>query len=313
MKVKCKVCGNTSAQMIDDIPLALKNSNNVYHGAHCSVCNSISYHPTPSEESLKAHYSSDYNFYQGGNPKQIARGIGFTKLYLKPHSQQGVILDVGCASADFLYGIAVSSNWECWGVDINKESTSNAKQRTRLNIIYGNIFSNELPEKHFDVLHIRDVIEHVPDPISFFRRARSLLKDDGIIYVRIPNGTNEYSAKRKSFSKTGLPVVSTPGHIFYISPKGFEALCQTSGLQVKKKYSDGFKNGLRNLGLWPFPKLRKARKIKCDTPKVLQKMPDMNNILVSKALKRYLSEEQQLKTGISKFALEHVYLLSPKN
>lgn len=312
MNIVCRVCGSLNEHKIDDFPLALKNSDTEYRGAHCANCQSICYLPPPTKEALNAHYSNEYNFYQGGNHKQIARGIGFSKLYLEPHSHQGRILDVGCASADFLYGISRSSNWDCWGIDINEESTISAKERTGLNIIFGDIFSEELPVKYFDALHLRDVIEHVPDPISFLRRARSLVKDDGIIYVRIPNGSNEYYSKRKVYKKTNRPVVSTPGHIFYISSVGFDALCSVSALKINKRFSDGFKNGLRNLGLWPIPKFRKIRKKSKKAPNSIQELPDINSLEVGRSLKKYLSEETRLKKGTSKFALEHVYILSPK-
>ena len=239
-------------------------------------------------------------------------GLVFSKLYLETHSHNGRILDVGCASADFINGISRSSNWNCWGIDINEESTISAKERTGLNIIFGDIFSEELPVKYFDALHLRDVIEHVPDPISFLRRARSLVKDDGIIYERIPNGSNEYYSKRKDYEKTNRPVVSTPGHIFYISSVGFDALCSVSGLKINKRFSDGFKNGLRNLGLWPIPKFRKIRKKSKKAPNSIQELPDINSLGVGRSLKKYLSEETRLKKGTSKFALEHVYILSPK-
>jgi len=312
MNIFCRVCGSLNKHTIDDFPLALKNSDTEYHGAHCSNCLSISYLPYPTTEALIAHYSNEYNFYQGGNHKQIARGIGFSKLYLKPHAHEGRVLDVGCASADFLYGISRSSNWDCWGIDINEESTKRAKERTGLNIIFGDIFSKKLPVKYFDALHLRDVIEHVPDPISFLKRARSLLKDDGIIYVRIPNGINEYSSKRKTHKQTDRPVISTPGHIFYISPKGFNALCSVTGLKINRRFSDGFKNGLRNLGLWPIPKFRRISKRPIKVPNSVQELPDIKSLEVAKSLKKYLSEETRLKKGSSKFALEHVYILSPK-
>lgn len=49
------------------------------------------------------------------------------------------------------------------------------------------LFEEYVPTIEFDCIFATFVLEHVRDPIGFLRNARSWLKDDGILYVVVPN------------------------------------------------------------------------------------------------------------------------------
>ena len=40
----------------------------------------------------------------------------------------------------------------------------------------------------FDYIHLRDIVEHVTNPLEFLVSCQQLLKPDGKIYLSIPNG-----------------------------------------------------------------------------------------------------------------------------
>ncbi len=40
---------------------------------------------------------------------------------------------------------------------------------------------------HFDVVHMNNVLEHIPDPISLVSLARDLLEPGGIVCINVPN------------------------------------------------------------------------------------------------------------------------------
>ena len=303
----CPICTSDQTHTVD-LLMYLQNSNDSYPVSLCNRCHSYYFNPLPTTSALEAHYSDSYNFYQGGNPKQLGRGAGFSKTYLLQHREHGTLLDVGCGAADFLVGIESQSSWTTTGLDINKKSVQEASDRTGIEIIHGDIFTNDLNNRTFDCIHLRDVIEHVPDPVKFMKRACELLSPNGFIYVRIPNGTNEIKPKIRLFKKNQSPVLTTPGHIFYISKDGFKQLIQRTGLQIKSSKSFGLKNGLRNLGLFLIPKHSRKASSKPSSQLINSKNSDFQH-KASKAEKRFMRQEKSLKKGASIFYLEHVYIL----
>ncbi|KAL7560644.1 hypothetical protein ACA910_001328 [Epithemia clementina (nom. ined.)] len=48
-------------------------------------------------------------------------------------------------------------------------------------------FGTEVDGERFDVLHMSELIEHVPAPQRFIQRAAELLADDGLLYLTTPN------------------------------------------------------------------------------------------------------------------------------
>lgn len=307
--VKCEtcVCGSVDVKTTS-VELKLRNTLLSFATVQCDHCDTVFFHPMPSGEVIKRHYSDDYNFYSGNNPKQYGRGVGFARYYLRPLSNAGKILDVGCGAADFLNAISQTIGWEVYGVDINQASIENASKSTGLkNLIYGDIFDSRLDELRFDCIHLRDVIEHVVDPVSFVSRARSLLSDQGFIYVRIPNGLVEFKGKIRQARKNGGIAETLPGHIWYISIAGFQNLCEKSGLQIVSSFSFGLKNGLRNLGFYPVPKTKSFKKSR-QAPYVLA---DFSKI-AEKSAHSFCSQEANLWKGLTNYHLEHVYILKTK-
>ena len=44
-----------------------------------------------------------------------------------------------------------------------------------------------MSKESFDVVTMWDILEHIPDPVPFLRRAASLLRPGGLIFVKVPN------------------------------------------------------------------------------------------------------------------------------
>lgn len=283
--------------------MLLRNSDVEYGTAKCSSCGSFVLDPMPNPDAISEHYSNDYNFYQGNNPKQYGRGVGFGLHYLAPRKSSGVLLDVGCGASDFLKAIHDTLQWSVVGCDINGASIKNAKIATGLDTLYhGDIFDPRLSDFSYDCIHLRDVIEHVTEPLNFLRRARDLLVDDGFVYVRIPNGPVEFRGKSREAKRTGKAVLTTPGHLWYLSSHGFSKLCERAGLDIELGFSFGLKNGLRNLGWYPVPRTSRVMKVRPSSDREWFSDSD-------KASKRFLRQERALWNGVSAFHLEHVYLL----
>lgn len=106
-------------------------------------------------------------------------------------------------------------------------------------------------DRRFDVVTAMDVVEHIPDPVSFLSRIRQALRDDGIVVARVP--TAGY-ARLKTRLLTRLrpgqySSLNGPIHVTYFTPKGASALFERAGLSVAGIWQSwsGSHNRLSNL------------------------------------------------------------------
>lgn len=147
---------------------------------------------------------------------------------IEKHKKNGNLLDIGCANGFFL-DEARQRNWKVYGVEISKWAVRYAKEKLNLNVIEGSLENTAFPDKSFDVIVMLDVLEHLPDPKYTLLEIGRILKNDGILYISIPNISSAMSrilrAKWWGINKF---------HLFYFSKKTLEKMLNTCGFKVKK-------------------------------------------------------------------------------
>ena len=104
--------------------------------------------------------------------------------YLKKINKKGRILDVGCATG-FLLDQARKQGWEVYGVELSAWAVDYAKNKLQLpNITQGSLKDANYPDNFFDVVVLKDVIEHLTDPKETLEQIRHVLKPAGIIVLQ---------------------------------------------------------------------------------------------------------------------------------
>src|SRR5436190_11088109 len=99
----------------------------------------------------------------------------------------GRLLDIGCSEGRF--GAAVKEMLplcEVWGVE---PSAAAAAAKTRLDRVFTSRIEElqELPDGHFDVVTMNDVLEHLPYSEPALELVRRVLKPDGRLVLSLPN------------------------------------------------------------------------------------------------------------------------------
>ena len=111
-------------------------------------------------------------------------------LSLLPENYHGIkVLEIGAGSGSTLaYLKANKIATEVIGLDI-PESKRNVNSDLVDKFIYGDIEKLNLEEyeDYFDCILLADVLEHLVDPDKVLKKAKRLLKEDGIILVSMPN------------------------------------------------------------------------------------------------------------------------------
>jgi SAM-dependent methyltransferase len=102
-------------------------------------------------------------------------------------SSPGRVLDVGCATGDFLT-IARERGWTVFGVDPSPGRAQALKRG--LPLVGSTIQDADLEPGCLDVVTFWDVLEHLEDPIADLRRAKRLLRPLGVIAITVPDAGN---------------------------------------------------------------------------------------------------------------------------
>ncbi len=180
------------------------------------------------------------------------------------------ILEIGCGEGGVLVPFA-ELGCTCVGVDLNPLRIDLANkfleehvQKGNAEFIYKNVYDNDFLARfknHFDVIILKDAIEHIPDQHLFIPYLKNLLKRDGQIFFGFPPwympfgghqqiATNKiamlpfyhilpkplYKRMLKLFGESD-GVVAELMEIYdtRISIERFEKIIRNSGLQVLKK------------------------------------------------------------------------------
>jgi len=268
MKTKnCIVCGSEKFESLYQLrDYRLEDDNNYYYYRKCKSCGLIFQDPVLSFESLSTHYNEKQIY----NEKITRRGMrNFLQEYgLKKRAKvvlkykpAGKLLDIGCGSGNFIRYISDKTEFQVFGNEINKENVNTLKRKYGLDVRIGNINEIDFPDKHFDVITLWDVIEHVENPNQILVEIKRILKPDGILVIRVPNGD---SLDSKIFSKywAGL---DAPRHLYIFSISCITKLLENNSFTIKSKRTDigGYLNFINSIsfmfnGIKVNPKLKNA-------------------------------------------------------
>lgn len=181
----CPVCRDTRRQ-----PVVTQNGLGV---VRCLNCGQRYVWPVPSDAVLAAIY--DPGYYRGG-----CGSVGFSDYAaLTPARRHmfgrhldrigrlvrpGRVLDVGCATGDFLL-VAGERGWEALGVD--PSPAREQAQAAGVRMVGRTIDDADVAPHSLDLITFWDVLEHLPDPVASLRRARHLLTPGGLVAATVPN------------------------------------------------------------------------------------------------------------------------------
>jgi len=143
-----------------------------------------------------------------------------TRKYVIPYIEQvrqidanTTVLEVGCGQGGNLLPF-FEKGCNCVGIDIDKPKLEMGRRYfdklpsgDRMELIYDSIFEFTPSDgKKFDIIFLRDVIEHLPDKGRLMKLFQSLLKEDGSLFFafppwRMPFGGHQQVLNNKLLSK----------------------------------------------------------------------------------------------------------------
>jgi 2-polyprenyl-3-methyl-5-hydroxy-6-metoxy-1,4-benzoquinol methylase len=229
--LECVLCGRP------DLAVYFAYGAHVYR--RCRSCRLIQMNPLVEPEP-----GDDYSGYD------LERYRRFVELFRLPEYQraltlirrfrkEGELLDVGCGTGEFL-DVARGGGFSVWGVDPSPTACGIAGERHA--VTCGELEDQPLPQARFDVVTVWSVLEHAPRPSAFLRKISSLLKDDGLIALRVPAADGllpslAYLLYRISLGEAAGPLRVvyqldwTYKHYYYYKPRNAVRLLRLSGFE----------------------------------------------------------------------------------
>jgi ubiquinone/menaquinone biosynthesis C-methylase UbiE len=142
---------------------------------NCSHCFS-----TPRHQNIYANYSANKadDIYISLSPQRFATDAQAIKSIVEL-CPQGKLLDIGCATGDFL--ITAREYYEAEGLDLSEWASKIARDR---GLTIHTCLIRELPySEHYDVITLWGVIEHFEFPKEEVINMRKILKKKGIVCI----------------------------------------------------------------------------------------------------------------------------------
>jgi 2-polyprenyl-3-methyl-5-hydroxy-6-metoxy-1,4-benzoquinol methylase len=211
---KCAICKGEDFNFLFDI-----NGKKIIECSNCSLSKTADfkfpdYQKYHGDDVYKKYEKHFVNFY-------IKRFDIISKFV----SKIGAVLDIGCSRGTFLE-IFKNAGWEAWGI----ESSGSAKFAKRRGIkVFKKRFEDvSLPEKYFDLVILNHTLEHVENPVEVLSKIKRILKNDGLVFVDVPN----FGSLSAKILKSKWPYILPEEHIHHFSQKSIKMLFDSCGYKV---------------------------------------------------------------------------------
>ena len=138
------------------------------------------------------------------------------------------LLDIGCGTGDFLK-VAKENNWLVSGIEPNENARQIANAKTDNSVFQIEQLSKFNP-KSFNVITLWHVLEHLSKLEEHIQIIKSLLKDDGVLIIAVPN-YKSYDAK---FYKSFWAAYDVPRHLWHFSRSSISKLFGKYNFRLEK-------------------------------------------------------------------------------
>jgi 2-polyprenyl-3-methyl-5-hydroxy-6-metoxy-1,4-benzoquinol methylase len=167
-------------------------------------CSVLFRSPRPTQHAIAQSYDEGTNYEHWQEQRELRERMWQRRLELvRAHKTRGRLLDVGTGDGHFL-DIARRAGFETDATEVSRTGAAWAEKRGH-RVHVGQLTQLDLPTETFDVITMWHVLEHVPDPGLTLRRARELMRSDGVLVLAVPNESNAIARWRLRPSRAESP------------------------------------------------------------------------------------------------------------
>ncbi len=217
--VACNLCGSEDHRIVYRAPDGLYFTDHWFDVVECRDCGLGFVNPRPAIDEISAYYQSDY--YESLADEAHVQRFEAESRYLpeiKDRSPPPRLLDIGCGPGGFPRFMA-ANGWRVEGVEpfatVAIEDFPVYRQAfDRIDGLAG----------RYDAVTAWAVLEHVHDPMAYFKKAGEVLKLGGVFVFLVTN-FDSLSSKR-------LFHEDVPRHLYFYTKETVERFLGAAGFEL---------------------------------------------------------------------------------
>lgn len=220
----------------------------------CSVCGLVYVNPTaffaPTDEFSDISRAFEYTEYMHA---PVTSGIlAFERRQLQDNAAVVAelggrrheadrplrFLDIGCGSGAAVRA-ACDLGWSALGVDIDPQLIREGQEQLHVDLRCVPVIESNLPTRSFDFVKLRDVIEHLPNPLEVLSFVADLLAPGGVALVITPNEGGLATQVRLALHRPRrlVATVPPPHHLHSFDPSTLERLLRRARLAPTQTFT----------------------------------------------------------------------------
>ena len=230
--VVCNLCGSEKYRAVYSMPDRIFFRDEFFTVVACERCGLGFLNPRPTAAEIHKYYPAAY--FQKDPAKNNARYLQhrFAReaRYLAPIEHPGDadgnrekrLLDVGCATGDFPR-FMMARGWRVEGVEVSEV----ARGITDFPVHTQEFQNIPVSEPTYDAVTAWAVLEHVHDPMAYFRKASAVLKPNGLFVFLVPNF--------QSVASRNLFCEDVPRHLYFFTRDTVRQYLAQTGFALERE------------------------------------------------------------------------------
>lgn len=234
--VPCNLCGSTKQRLAYEMPDTWYFTKEFFSVVECDSCGLGFVNPRPKFEAIDRHYPKDFYDEFERDPtfhmERYKREGAYLRFARISQNSPPRLLDVGCANGGFARH-ALKLGWEVEGVEV----ASSAGEISEFPVYRCPLPEIPVAAEQYDAVTAWAVIEHVHDPMSYFKMVARLLKPEGVFIFLVTNFDSVTS--RYLFRE------DVPRHLYFFSEKTIKQYLESCGFTLEHVVYDNSIYSLR--------------------------------------------------------------------